>query len=399
MMETTKLVSEFHSIVGSTLKEKQKKFNEFSRMLKFTVTNQDELDNFIRTIRPSTSTEELFKINLIIEFEMKDILLEQLKACNRVLIKKLLKTFKLFRELFSNISAADLVNTILPYLSYSLRVKVLNGISKNISNEAQLDNYFSEVKKKYGMRLAVIILPGCSVGLIKLYVKENYLMLTQANLKRIFKKDKNFIDFYFNIVKQRYETMNFSTEYLNVLKHVAKVDPNIYWKLEEKYDLNVRFGKYMTPKMMKSNRKILHEGLQVFNRFHNLKIYKTMEKEMNLDKFLVRLYPETHDQFTEIILNSTVFNFIKKGPDLQQYILITSCFHQKYNKNLLEYPDYFTEDLLKITPLTERENILDHKVSYSYVLCHVQFAKEETVKIAHNFYINYKMIAIDNSRM
>ncbi|KAI4462942.1 leucine-zipper-like transcriptional regulator 1 [Holotrichia oblita] len=361
MIEPANFVSEFQSIKGCTLGEKQRNFNDFFKVSKAAI-NQDDWDIFIRSITPLTAAEELFKINLMIELERKELLLEQLKAGNRVLIIKLLRAWKIFRQLFSNVSSTDLVNNILPHLSYSLRLKVLNGISKNIINEEQLDKYFLEVKKKYGMGSAVIILPGCSVELIKSNIKKYHLKLPQSNLKRIIKKDKYFIDFYFDIMKQKYENMNFSDEYLNVLKYVARVDPNFYWKLEEKYDLNIRFGKYMTPKMMKSHKKLSDKGLQIFNRFNNLKIYKTIEKENNLCSFLVDLYPETHDKFIESILHSTVFHFIKKAPYLQQYKLISSSFSQKYNKDLLDYPDYFTEDLLKITPLPEREKILDHKV-------------------------------------
>ncbi|GJQ65445.1 hypothetical protein Trydic_g7551 [Trypoxylus dichotomus] len=91
-------------------------------------------------------------------------------------------------------------------------------------------------------------------------------------------------------------------------------------------------------------------------------MFKTMKKEKKLDEFLVNLYPETHDKFTAIVLSKNTLNFIGKGPRLQRYNLLNTSFKQKYNRDLLDYPDYFTEDLLKITPLKEREHILDHKV-------------------------------------
>lgn len=365
MFEVNKYTTLFHSIQGATYKEKQKQLNDFLRVLTASTSNIEDYNALVKSITPKNYTEEIFKIEIMIALKQQELLLQELKLCNRMFVKKLLKDWRLFGKIFGDMTPDNLINNILPHLSYALRLKVLNGVSKNVNNEKLLDQYFNALKEKYGLKLASTVLPGCSIKLIKTTIEEYHLVLSPSHLKRIFKKDQEFVDFYFEKINQRYEKFDFS-QYNTVLKYIAKVNPNIYWALQKNYKLEIKFGKYMTPKIIKSNKDIIVKGTAALDMFHQLQMYKTLKKEGKLDQFLFNLYPETHDQFKETVLNDKILHFLEKGPSFVQYDLVSSCFYKKYNKNLLDHPKYFTESLLKTTPLKEREVIVDHLVIYFF---------------------------------
>lgn len=363
MFEVNKYTDLFHSIQAATYKEKQRQLNDFLKMLTTSTNNIEDYNALIKSIIPKNYTEEIFKIDIMIALEQHDLLLQELKCCNPMFVNKFLGKWRLFGKVFNDVTTENLINNILPSLSYALKLKILNGVAKNVVNEELLDQYFNALKEKYGLKLACTVLPGCSLQLIKSTIEKYHLILSPAHFKRIFRRHQEFVDFYFEKMQLKYEDFNFS-QYSKELKYVAEVNPNMYWMLQEKYKLEIKFGKYTTPKMIKCHKDIIEKGTAALNTFHLMQMYKTLKKEEKLDEFLFNFYPETHDQFKKIVLQDRLLQFLKKGPRFKQYYLISSCFNKKYNKNLVDNPKYFTEGLLEMTPVEEREIIIDDLVIY-----------------------------------
>ena len=65
-----------------------------------------------------------------------------------VLSSKVLKQQWFFHEAFKNMSEDDIVNTFLPTLSYSIRMKVLKKLAVSLREE-RMDTIFDLVLERY----------------------------------------------------------------------------------------------------------------------------------------------------------------------------------------------------------------------------------------------------------
>ncbi|XP_022913490.2 uncharacterized protein [Onthophagus taurus] len=354
MVAIRSLISDFHQLSGDTAVEKHKNFRNFLKIAQESLNNQNQ-DEFFMGLQPKDNFQEIFRIDLLSNFKRNEELLEVLKSGNREHIGRLLKNFSFFSEIFLKIDATTLINDVLPNTSYIIRAKVVNRISKTIKNEELIEEYFFAIKDKYGIRLALVLLPGCSIELIKQIIDKYNPDLSPRHLFEIYKKDKNFLEHYFDFLKKHDETQ-INWKYPKILKYIMKKDVDFFWKLQNKYKFDFQSGKRTTEKLILSNKSYLKDGNKCLNSFHNNTLYKTIIKHDKLDDFVLSFYPEAPLEFLEVItcqysLIYSILNFLSAE---KKFEIIKNLFEKKYSKNILDYEASMTHDFLKIVPINFR---------------------------------------------
>ncbi|KAJ8969845.1 hypothetical protein NQ317_017465 [Molorchus minor] len=197
-------ITQFHNLHGVSVKERTVSF--FKLLRKKDLFENEEATNWaLNNLQPKNVSRKTLD------------LLEIVKQGNEIFISKILKQPWFFKDAFTDMSADELVNEFLPHTSFSIRMKILKNLSRNLS-ESQMDEIFDCVFKRYGLYIASNFLHVCSPTKIKEVLGANKVILYSTQVKKVLEKDLNTFKIYLDYYKI-HKGYTYSNK--NVINYVA----------------------------------------------------------------------------------------------------------------------------------------------------------------------------------
>ncbi|KAF5303594.1 hypothetical protein FQR65_LT08195 [Abscondita terminalis] len=335
-MSVEEFVSQFETLQGANVGEIRK--NLFRLLNNFRENDFDDF-NFLR-LQPKNVLEENFKISVLIYFKRVPELLTILKSENPEHIERVFKIDRwFFQRAFGNVTGKDLVEGLFPFVSFNVKVKLLNKLSEILTNTQQANGIFNEVENVYGLYLASKILPACSFDLIIELLETRKLKLPPKQMKLLMKKHPENRDRLLKTI----ERSRIEKEYNNVLKLLKEVDLSCFLTFHKTFWR--KLGRRTTAKFCSLNREaVIEDSKRYLNILHNKQIVKSLGEDFH--KFFENLFPDNIEDFmndSKLILSK--LNLLSRKEDALE--LYFSTFKLKYGSEIWDHPELITIKLLK----------------------------------------------------
>ncbi|XP_056638753.1 uncharacterized protein LOC130446483 [Diorhabda sublineata] len=384
----------FYNIEGDTVNERKKNFFKLLSNTQF--PNEQQLESELTNLKPITYQQNLFYIDTLIHFKRTKELLEILKQGNEVYISKILKQGWLVGSAFDNMDIVKFVYEFLPCLSFSMRKKLLNKISKCWPEE-KMDVLFDAVNKKYGYAVSTAILHKCSVSKIKSELEENEILFRPNQVLNIYKKSEELFEFYLMHFNKITHTIY---EEDKVIHKVACKNPELLLSLEKKgqiklFKIGRRTSKNMVtiakddiPKDSERYLKFLNKSVLIKKLGNNfLPIYKQLfpRNFLQLNAYcssvrLLQYYPKNarwnlfQKTCNEIFPNKSLYDIVLKFRSLQTLnppkeitLKWAEAHYDQQERNFTEFLKYYEpskavpliKDKINVSSnITERKSLL-----------------------------------------
>ncbi|KAK9731831.1 hypothetical protein QE152_g13312 [Popillia japonica] len=368
------------------------------------ITEENVRAGLIANLEPRNKLEISFKIDLLMRYRMYEKILEILQfSKNSLYISNILKNWTFFKDTFKNVTPNELVNDILPNLSYSTRMKVLNRISKNLFDQKLADRYFESVEKKYGIISASIMLASCSIGLIKEKMEKYNLVLSFKQVEALLKKDITFLDYY--LVRTNSSLKANTCDKRKLLKTVYKRDEKLFWELCERHKIVSYCGKRLTKKIIKEHRHFLIDKRDEYPVHLKSRImYQEWKRNPELFKsFIKNNSPEDIDWYflsnRRPYYSSIFTEFDRYISKSRQYQFLNYAFQERFGCNIHDKLELITENILLLMPEELRNKILEIKVPENedfLSICRPEIAFKALLdKIRHSSDMNKRVKYVD----
>ncbi|XP_060532047.1 uncharacterized protein LOC132705475 [Cylas formicarius] len=338
-MEGDTFKSNFYQLQGDALKERRKNFFKLLKSTDFNISDY-QLD-----IQPRNFLEELFYVEALIYFRRTNPLLKVFKNGNDIFVSKIIKEPWFFKDLFKNVNEDMLVNEILPTYSYSLRMKVLNRLSR-ILDDQQLDKVFDLILKRYGHFVATKFLARCSLQKIQCFIKHTEVDLNSTQVEIIYNRDPET----FLLYCQEYHK-NFGKSYYDehLFVYIFQTNPNLALKLSKELNTMPQLGKRITKRLIKTNEKeIVADLKKVLPSLHKSMAVRTIK---GFDKLLVSFFPERIEDLNSCF-EGDISPLIKCYPQVRQWKLFAQTFMEIYLSTVTEHLTAINRYVLKYAPLS-----------------------------------------------
>ncbi|XP_044255205.1 uncharacterized protein LOC123005488 [Tribolium madens] len=326
----------FYGLEGVTIAERRKNFYNLLHKNASLKNNPQILDSLCTALEPQTYLESLFKVELLIFFRRSHELLQLLKEGNDVFVSKICKQVWFFQESFNNVPPEEIVNEILPCFSFCVRMKVLRKLSRY---STKFDEVFEAVASRYGIFIAQQFITGCSPAKIRESLQVKPLRLTSTQLRILYEKDPELIDFYFTVTKDSVGR----SSYKSFFKYIFLKDRVLYDCLKKKFnDVCVTLGRRASKKFAVVKKD---EIINTPYRFEYLDMRAVVRK---LGKESLKIFyswlPESPPDIHSV---SWLF---KNFPQRYHYSLFVKSFQTHYNIQYVHHPKLINEALLKLIP-------------------------------------------------
>ncbi|KAJ3658700.1 hypothetical protein Zmor_010425 [Zophobas morio] len=331
----------FQTIEGTTIAVRQKNFfkllHEIAPLVK---DNVEALDAITSNLNPRTYLESIFRVNFLIYFRKSQELLILLKEGNYVFVSKIAKQDWFFKEVLIDVPADQLVNEILPCMSFSVRMKILRKLSR-FSQSEKFDEIFDALVTRYGIYLASPFIIGCSPEKIRQILLDYPAKLTSKQLKILYSKDPQLIDFYFTATN----TSSHIYGYTNLIKFLYFNDHALFDILKNKYNISmlIRLGRRATKKFVMLKKDEIIKNPYKFDYINIKAVFRKIGRDS------VQLFRNAlPEQFPGCLIDS-IWPF-NSFPEKYHYSLFIKIFQDHYKIRLVDYPNIISEKLLKLIP-------------------------------------------------
>ncbi|KAF5303595.1 hypothetical protein FQR65_LT08196 [Abscondita terminalis] len=343
-MSGEEFVSQFQSLQGANVGEMRK--NLFRLLNNFQEKDFDDFD-FLK-LQPRNVLEENFKISVLIYFKRVPELLAILKGENPEHIERVFKIDRwFFQRAFGNVTGKDLVEGLFPFVSFNVKVKLMNKLSELLTDTQQADGIFNEVKNLYGLHLASKILPACSFDLVIAELETHKLKLPPKQLNHIMTKHP---ESRYRLLKT-IDLTRIDKQYNNVLKLLSEIDFPFFLELQQKSSR--KLGRRNTTKFYSLNKDaIMNNPKEYLNFLNNKQVAKCLGKDFR--KFFENLFPNDIQDFTnnaKFILSK--LNLLSRKENALE--LYFSTFKLKYGSEIWDHPEIVTVKLLKMLDPKEKD--------------------------------------------
>ncbi|KAJ3651300.1 hypothetical protein Zmor_017350 [Zophobas morio] len=331
-------LNKFQNIEGTTIAARQKNFfkllHEIAPLVK---DNVKALDAITSNLNPQTYLESTFRLNFLIYFRRSQELLPLLKEGNDVFVSKIAKQDWFFKEVLVDAPADQLVNEVLPCMSFSVRMKVLTRLSK-FSQSEKFDEIYDALVNRYGMFLASQFITGCGPAKVRQILLEYPVKLTSTQLKILYSKDPQLIDFYFTATNASI----YIREYSNLIKFIYSNDRALFDNLNDKYHISIHLGRRATKKFVMVKKDDIIKNPHKFNYINMKAVLRKIGKDSVL-LFKNALPAEV----SHCLNNNWLF---RSFPKKYHYSLFVTIFQDHYKIKLVDHPTLISEELLKLIP-------------------------------------------------
>ncbi|KAJ3658699.1 hypothetical protein Zmor_010424 [Zophobas morio] len=330
-------LNKFQTIEGTTIAVRKKNFfkllQEIAPLVK---DNVEALDAITLNLNPRTYLESLFRVDFLIYFRRSQELLDLLKEGNNVFVSKVAKQVWFFEEVLGDVPANQLVNEILPCMSFSVRMKVLRKLSR-FSQSEKFDEIFDALVTRYGIYLASQFITGCGPYKIRQIFTDYPVKLTIKQLKILYSKDPQLIDFYFTATN----TSVYRCEYSKLRKFIY--DRTWFENLNDRDEICIQLGRRATKKFVMLKKDEIIKNPYQFNYLD----MRTVLRKIGRDS--VQLFRNAlPEQIPKYLINSDWL--FRSFPKKYHYSLFIKTFQDHYKIKLADHPAVISEQLLIIIP-------------------------------------------------
>lgn len=337
-------LTSFHNLNGVTIGERRRNLFFLLRSYK-----KDGGDLNFAHLQPRTFLEEKFRVDVLIYFKRVAELIEVLKNEKTFLVGRIFKE-RWFLEALCKISAKDLITDVFPNVPFKVKVKIVNKLALHLNDPNQATDYFEAIKDKYGFYLAAKLLPSCHPDFILDFLATHSFKPTQKQALVIIKRYPELTQDIFSIVMDKHEDHDF------LIRHIAKCDPELFLKLNEKFKLRMRLGWRLTERFVNAHRDdVIRKPKTYYLVLHKRTIAKALNN--NFRSLFVGLLPNTLEEFTNV--EAYILSILKLVPCRQKPIeLWLEVFQQTYGNSFWNYPAFLSLEFVKMLPLAVRHQRL-----------------------------------------
>ncbi|KAL3265229.1 hypothetical protein HHI36_009443 [Cryptolaemus montrouzieri] len=327
MMEVQDIIKEFHNLQGVLLREKNKSFHSLLRKVEDS-GSASVLQN-IKELVPVTYLEETFKVEFLIYFKKSEDLLNVLTSGDEIRSCKIVRQDWFIKDLLKKFSSSELIVKLFSKLSLSIRLKILKRLVINIKDENRIDELFETLHRTYGLKIALVLLPGCSNEKIKDHLKKNIPSLSASQLKLLFNKDKTIIATYFEEMEKNGENLD-DYKWKSFFNYMGRMDPSFYFEIADKYKLYKRkLGRKSTKKFIDMEReKVLNKPEDYSRSLRSDALVRKLGKDF--PKFYEKSLPSSIHDFRYCHVKNLIRYYTKN----KRYELYCNAFESRYNKSL-----------------------------------------------------------------
>lgn len=338
---TQDFLTKFSSLTGTTIGEKH---HSLYKLLNEIKSKNSEIDFYC--IQPQSLLEAKFKIEALIVLRKSADVMEFLKSENYIHIAKLLKVSPwLIAEQFKNISPLELVLDIFPNISVNTKIKLLHKLAIHLADPGTADGYFKEIREKYGLYLALKLLPACSTGLIMNYILAKVIP-TPKQLLLIIRRNPSLTDII--LLNLKNNTSNVEEKYKSVFLFIGRKYPILFAQLVQHFNLTLCLGWRATQKFIRNNKQLVLQSPHLFYKLlHNKQLLKNVKADF--PTFFLNYFPKTHTQ----LLNQYdhILSIVEKTNNLD---LFFTTFQIVFDKSLWDCPTFVRVKLLEMLPPDQR---------------------------------------------
>ncbi|KAK9870136.1 hypothetical protein WA026_006228 [Henosepilachna vigintioctopunctata] len=360
---TEDFIARFHNLDGILLKERKKSLflllNEYK-----TLHNEEKiLQEINENLEPKTYLEEVFKLEFLLYFRRSKELLELLKKGNDIAASKIIRQPWFIESLLTDYTIQQFLQDIFPQLSVIVRSKILKQILKEKCDcDEWIDVLFDNLFEKYGIKPALILLPGCSPTKINLVLKQG-IKLSKAQLKSLHENKPFLIPSYYEEYHRKGGDLEDLREFS---KYLSNKNPILYIDLILKYKFNSsRLGRRTTKRYVYENRETILEEPQKYADLcilHEDALVKQLGEDF--PKFLEAIMPKNLSN----LKTSQAMILLNHYPKKKRYNLYQNLFWNVYKKSLILNEKFMTKKLLEVIQSDEdRERWVskfDNKVEF-----------------------------------
>ncbi|KAK4887676.1 hypothetical protein RN001_003947 [Aquatica leii] len=344
MTVTEDFVSKFHNLEGKTIGEKRK--NLFILLNKTLNSNQIDFSQ----LQPQNFLEEKFKVDLLLHFKKFDELKEVLKSERSLQIFRLLKRSPWFIEqIFSSMTADELIATVFPNTSFRTKVKLLNKLAVYLNDSDKAHEYFEAIDKRYGTYLASKLLPSCRDDYILNFLNTRHFKPTPKQALTIIKRYDESTE---EIVEILMRFNDAKEEYANVFDYLKLHNLSLLLELNEKHNLSLRLGWRLTDKYVHVHKdNIINDPKKYYRVLHRKQIAKALHR--NFNSLYINLFPKDLDDFRGEF--GTIVSVLKQLPKkMRQGNLLINNFATLYGTSFWT-SSYVSLEILDLVTVDERQ--------------------------------------------
>ncbi|XP_044272548.1 uncharacterized protein LOC123016303 [Tribolium madens] len=373
-VEAQNFLTGFHNVPGGTVKEKQTNFFKFLHR-NISLKNQQETLDFISdNLQATCHLERIFRTDFLIYFRRFTELYRDFKTGDEITLCKLSRENWFFLQAFKDVGAHELINEVLPSLSYSLKVRIL----KKLPGGETADAIFDGLCDRYGVFFPTVFLAKCTKNKISETLRKYPIKLTTNQLKLIYAKDPELLCVYFD---ERVRHLGDSGFMNNdpIWVFLAQNNPQLFSKLFVKYKFEISLGRRTTKNYIKSQKsQVLAEAKSFINVLNSAAIVR-------------KLGPEIRFILFENGKNSQPYwsSHLKFFPKNHQFEIFRSVYDLIHYKKFGSDIETISEEILKLIPdVEEREKYAKLLYEKSGKLDYIQYFSAQ-------FFLQYFLEKID----
>ncbi|OXA50270.1 uncharacterized protein LOC118436531 [Folsomia candida] len=366
------LVEAFRS--SESISWKMKEIQKFVLEIQLLSIEEYELDDLLETLDLGDFSSARLKLELANRLHRPLLILELLKAEDKLLVGLALKLKWMFQMTYDSplTKPKTLVKIVLPTVSYRTRRQIIKNLTSHLKDEDKCGQIFRLVREKFGDYAALPLLPACSVATLrKIFINEaqsgKYFAskLRKRQLLKIAEKDG---DLAFEILSQvlRFlkacsssagnnlnckrppilllQECKATLEYLCITAPEKCVEffetwRNVEWI--EYFSPTARTTKALLSNLNSKKRLVLNGQAQIFEPFllDPFTVNQLLSRE-EFTQLLENLLPETIEEFVTVAPDFEM-RWINILPDKEsRWMIYNDAFTNKYGKSMQNFPEY-----------------------------------------------------------
>uniref|UniRef100_A0A0K8T6P2 Uncharacterized protein n=1 Tax=Lygus hesperus TaxID=30085 RepID=A0A0K8T6P2_LYGHE len=310
----------------------------------------DILDGF----KPSSPLEKLLRTKLVDRYKVSTEAWALLLSNDSLYVNQALK----FDWFFSrNEDAEDFMMNILPKLSYSTRLKILNRYGSHLKDTGAGKAIYAGVKSRYGINNAALILPACSESFVQHEIGKFTTTLPRIVVMALIDKYPTLSARYIEELvdektSRKHKIVNhYCCAFIKLSHHDLSAFVNLLEKHGKQFPA-FRLGNRQMKKLLKTHfDKFQHDFRTMIIPFHERQVFRRLSLDQFKNIYISSLLSSRPNELFENYRWELPFTSLEYLKPSVRPLVFTSAFKIKYNRDctaddlLLKFPSLWLANL------------------------------------------------------